>query len=102
MEYKFTEANFEQEVLSSNIPVFVDFYADWCGPCKRQLPVLLEAAKEACDVKFCKVNIDHNQELCEKFDVEQVPTMLVMNGERVYRRIVGSRSLEELLECLEM
>ena len=102
MEYKFTTDNFEKEVLQSELPVLVDFYADWCGPCKRQLPVLLEAAKEACDVKFCKVNIDHNQELCEKFDVEQVPTMLVMNGERVYRRIVGSRSLEELLECLEM
>ena len=102
MELKITDNNFEAEVKESSMPVLVDFYADWCGPCKRQLPVLLEAAKEACDVKFCKVNIDHNQELCEKFDVEQVPTMLVMNGERVYRRIVGSRSLEELLECLEM
>ncbi|MCI8311317.1 MAG: thioredoxin family protein [Lachnospiraceae bacterium] len=97
-----TRDNFQTEVIEAGGPVLLDFYADWCGPCKRQLPVLLEAAKEACDVKFCKVNIDHNQELCEKFDVEQVPTMLVMNGERVYRRIVGSRSLEELLECLEM
>ena len=97
-----TRDNFQTEAIEAGGPVLLDFYADWCGPCKRQLPVLLEAAKEACDVKFCKVNIDHNQELCEKFDVEQVPTMLVMNGERVYRRIVGSRSLEELLECLEM
>ena len=63
-----TRDNFQTEVIEAGGPVLLDFYADWCGPCKRQLPVLLEAAKEACDVKFCKVNIDHNQELCEKFD----------------------------------
>lgn len=103
MEIKeITGDNFQTEVTEANRPVLVDFYADWCGPCQAQLPVLVEAAEEACDVKFCKVNIDKNRELCERFDVEQVPTMLVMNGERVYRRIVGVRSLEEILEYLEM
>ena len=99
---KITGDNFQTEVTEANGPVLVDFYASWCGPCQAQLPVLLEAAKEACDVKFCKVNIDENKGLCERFDVEQVPTMLVMNGERVYKRIVGVHSLEEILEHLEM
>ena len=102
MEYQFTMDNFKQEALESTEPVLVDFYADWCGPCKAQLPVLEQAAEEACDVKFCKVNVDEEQRLAEQFQVMQVPTMLIMNGEQIFRRITGFHPLEEILEFLEM
>lgn len=102
MEYKFTSQNFESEVLESEVPVLVDFYADWCGPCKAQHPVLMQAADEACDVKFCKVNIDDDPQLAERFGVTHVPTMLVMNGEKIYKTIKGFHPLEEILEYLEM
>ena len=102
MEYKFTADNFDQEVLQASMPVLVDFYADWCGPCKAQHPVLMQAADEACDVKFCKVNIDDDPQLAERFGVTHVPTMLVMNGEKIYKTIKGFHPLEEILEYLEM
>ena len=102
MEHKFTTANFEKEVLDADIPVLVDFYADWCGPCKAQLPVLEQVADEACDVKFCKVNIDEDPRLAERFGVTHVPTMLVMNGEKIFQTITGFHPPEEILEYLEM
>lgn len=99
---KITRDNFQTEVTEAGGPVLVDFYADWCGPCKAQLPVLMQAAEEACDVKFCKVNIDDDPQLAERFGVTHVPTMLVMNGEKIFRTIKGFHPLEEILEYLEM
>lgn len=99
---KITGDNFQTEVTKTEGPVFIEFYADWCGPCKAQLPVLEQAADEACDVKFCRVNIDEDPQLAERFSVTQVPTMLVMNGEKIFQTITGFRSLEAILEFLEM
>lgn len=99
---RITGDNFQTEVTEAGMPVLLEFYADWCGPCKAQLPVLEQAAEEACDVRFCKVNVDENPELAERFGVTQVPTMLVMNGEKIFRTIHGFHPLEEILEYLEM
>lgn len=99
---KITGDNFQTEVTEAGQPVLLEFYADWCGPCKAQLPVLMEAAEDACDVKFCKVNIDDDPQLAEKFGVTHVPTMLIMNGEKVFRKITGFHPREEILEYLEM
>ena len=99
---KITGDNFQTEVTEAGRPVLVDFYADWCGPCKAQHPVLVQAAEEACDVKFCKVNIDDDPQLAERFGVTHVPTMLLMNGEKIYKTINGFHPLEEILEYLEM
>ena len=99
---KITGDNFQTEVTQAGCPVFLEFYADWCGPCKAQLPVLQEAAEEACDVKFCKVNIDESPFLADKFGVTHVPTMLILNGEKIYRTIQGFHPLEEILGYLEM
>lgn len=99
---RITGDNFQTEVTEAGMPVLLEFYADWCGPCKAQLPVLEQAAEEACDVRFCKVNVDEDPELAERFGVTQVPTMLVMNGEKIFRTIHGFHPLEEILEYLEM
>ena len=103
MEIKqITGDNFQTEVTEAGGPVLVDFYADWCGPCKAQHPVLEQAANEACDVKFLKVNIDEDPQLAERFGVSHVPTMLVFNGEQIFKTIQGFHPLEEILEYLEM
>ena len=86
---KITGDNFQTEVTEAGSPVLVDFYADWCGPCKAQHPILMEAAEEACDIKFCKVNIDEAPQLAEQFGISHVPTMLLMNGEKIYKTIEG-------------
>lgn len=99
---KITGDNFQTEVTEAGGPVLIEFYADWCGPCKAQLPVLEQASMEACDVKFCKVNIDDDPQLAERFGVTHVPTMLVMNGDKIFRTITGFHPLEEILELLEM
>lgn len=103
MEIKeITKDNFQTEVTEGRMPVLLEFYADWCGSCKAQKPVLEEAAVEAPDVKFCRVNIDHAPQLAERFGVTKVPTMLIMNGEKIFRTLSGFHPLEELLLNLEM
>ncbi|MBS6395781.1 MAG: thioredoxin family protein [Clostridiales bacterium] len=97
-----TGDNFQTEVTGADQPVLVEFYADWCSPCKAQLPILMEAAEEACDVRFCRVNIEKAPELAEKYGISSVPTMLLMNGEKIFRTIIGFQPLEAILEYLEM
>ena len=72
-----TAQNFEQEVLQSDKPVLIDFYADWCGPCKMMAPVIEEIAGEVNDVKVGKLNIDNEMEIAQKYGVMSIPTLIV-------------------------
>ena len=98
-ELKITAANFENEVLRSDKPVLLDFYADWCGPCKMLAPTIEEIADEL-DGKIAvgKVDVDENRELAVKYGVMSIPTVIYFkNGEEV-TRLIGVQSREKLLE----
>ena len=86
---KLTKDNFEQEVLKSEKPVLVDFYADWCGPCQMLSPIVDEVAEERDDIKVGKINVDEQMELAQKYGVMTIPTLLVIkkrrNCEQAYR-----------------
>lgn len=97
MEYKFTTADFEKEVLQSDKPVLVDFYADWCGPCKMMAPVVEQLAEEFDGkVKIGKLNIDENMEIAQKYRVMNIPTFLIFEGGVEKERMVGAVSKTEL------
>lgn len=85
MEYKFTAANFEEEVIKSDIPVLVDFYADWCGPCKMMMPIVDKMAeKYDGKIKVGKVNSDEENQLAAKYNIMSIPSFLLFkNGELV-------------------
>lgn len=97
---KITNANFETEVLNHNGTVLVDFYADWCGPCKMIAPIVEEISNERADVKFCKINVDNTPELAVKYGVVSIPTLIVFKGGEKVNMAVGYRSKQELLALL--
>lgn len=95
-----TEQNFEQEVLKSDIPVLVDFWATWCGPCRMQAPIVDELAEEISSVKFAKLDVDANGRLAQQYGVMNIPTLLVFKNGEVAGSAVGLQSKESLLELL--
>ncbi|MCI9603751.1 MAG: thioredoxin [Ruminococcus sp.] len=98
---KITAQNFEQEVLQSDKPVLVDFYADWCGPCKMMAPVIEEIAEEADDIKVGKLNIDNEMEIAQKYGVMSIPTLIVFkNGEEV-KRDLGAKPKKAVLDMFK-
>ncbi len=102
MEYKFTNANFEEEVLKSSLPVLVDFYADWCGPCKMMAPVVEKLAEEMDGkLKVGKLNVDEEEELAARYRVFNIPTFLVFQGGQVAGSCVGAMSAAQLKEKVE-
>ncbi len=96
------EANFEAEVLKSTGPVVVDFWAQWCGPCKMLAPVLDEIATEqAGKAKVAKVNVDENPGLAERYRVQAIPTLLYFSGGEVREMTVGAAGKKQILAKLE-
>lgn len=99
---KINEQNFENEVLKSEEMVLIDFYADWCGPCKMMSPVVDEIAEEMGDaVKVCKINIDEEQNLAVKYDVMSIPTFIVIKDGKEVGRTVGVQPKEEIIGMLK-
>ena len=87
---KLTKDNFEQEVLKSEKPVLVDFYADWCGPCQMLSPIVDEVAEERDDIKVGKINVDEQMELAQKYGVMTIPTLLVIKNGEIANKHIGA------------
>lgn len=91
MEYKFTTENFEAEVLQAELPVLVDLYADWCGPCKQMAPIIEEIATEYDGkLKVGKCNIEDNMQIAQKYRVQNIPTFLIFKQGEVVDMMVGA------------
>lgn len=98
MELKLSSENFKEEVLNSEKPVLVDFYADWCGPCNAMAPVIEELAKELeRKAKVGKINVDENSDIAVEYNVMSIPTLIVFKNGKEEKRLVGLRDKEELL-----
>ena len=99
---KFTDSNFEGEVVKSDIPVLVDFWAEWCGPCRLMGPILDEMAPAyAGKLKIGKVNVDENQDTPSQFGVMNIPTMIVFKNGKEAERIVGAMSKADLQKKID-
>ena len=97
---KINQDNFEQEVMNSEKPVLLDFWAPWCGPCQALGPVVDALAEELTDVKVAKVNVDEERELARKYKIFSIPTLLVIREGQTVRKSVGAASREEILALL--
>jgi thioredoxin 1 len=103
MEHTFTDSNFETDVLKSSVPVVVDFWAEWCGPCKAMGPIIEEVANEidASKLKIGKLNVDENQATSMKYAIMSIPTMVVFKNGEIAGKIVGAMPKAALLEKLQ-
>lgn len=92
--------NFNQEVLNSDKPVLMDFWAPWCGPCRMVVPLVEEIAKERSDIKVVKINVDEEQELAMQFGVMSIPTLVVMKNGKIVNQVTGARPKAQILAML--
>lgn len=95
-EIKISKENFVSEVLNSNKPVLLDFYADWCGPCRMVAPIVSEIAEERSDVKVGKINVDEQPELAAQFQVMSIPMLAVVKNGKIENQAVGYRPKEQI------
>lgn len=92
--------NFNQEVLNSDKPVLMDFWAPWCGPCRMIAPLVEEIAKERSDIKVVKINVDEEQKLAMQFGVMSIPTLMVMKDGKIVNQVTGARPKAQILAML--
>ena len=92
--------NFNQEVLNSDKPVLMDFWASWCGPCRMVVPLVEEISKERSDIKVVKINVDEEQELAMQFGVMSIPTLVVMKNGKIVNQVTGARPKAQILAML--
>jgi len=95
-----TKENFEQEVLRSEKPVLLDFYADWCGPCRMVAPAVHEIAEENEHIKVGKINVDEQPELAVRFQVSSIPLLVVMQEGKVVNQALGARPKDAILKLI--
>ena len=96
------EANFDEKVIQSSSPVLVDFWAEWCGPCKMLTPVLEELSSEnESKINIYKVNVDENQQLAVKYGIRSIPTLLLFKGGEIQEQIVGLKSKSDLQTSID-
>ena len=96
-----TENNFEQEVMRSDKPVLIDFFATWCGPCSMVSPIVDQIAEERSDLKVCKVDVDEQGELASQFGVSSIPMLVVVKNGKISAQSVGAMPKEKILELVE-
>ena len=100
--HEFTDSNFSTDVLQAGVPVLVDFWAPWCGPCRQIAPTIDQLATEnAGSVKVGKVNIDENPGTAQEYGVSSIPTLLVFNGGEVVNRLVGAQPKSRMQQALD-
>ena len=92
--------NFQNEVMNSDKPVLLDFWAPWCGPCRMVVPIIEEIANERSDIKVCKVNVDEQPELASRFKVMSIPTLVVMKNGKIVNQAMGARPKSAILAML--
>ncbi|MDO4733207.1 MAG: thioredoxin [Bacillota bacterium] len=92
--------NFQEEVLHSDKPVLLDFWAPWCGPCRRVVPLVEEIANERADIKVGKINVDEQQELAEHFQIMSIPTLIVIKDGKIVNQVLGARPKQQILAML--
>jgi len=96
-----TKENFEQEVLASEKPVLLDFWAPWCGPCRRVIPIVEEIAEENPDIKVGKINVDEEPELASRFQVVSIPSLFVVKNGEIVNRSVGAKPKQQILAMIQ-
>ena len=100
MYFNITKENFQTEVIESDKPVLLDFWATWCGPCRMIAPTVEEIAEERSNIKVGKVNVDEQSELAAAFGIVSIPTLVVLKNGKVTNRLVGVRPKEDILSMV--
>lgn len=97
---KIHKNNFQEEVIHSDKPVLLDFWASWCGPCRMVAPILDQIAQERPDIKVCKINVDEEPELASQFAIMSIPTLMVVKDGQVVNKALGARPKDAILALL--